>query len=669
MVAAVLLTTPVYSQSIQIDGSTATAITALPGGGLGVTIAAPNSRGVSHNSYTQFSVGAEGAVLGNEGRGASVIVNEVTSAARTQLRGSLSVAGDRADVVIVNPNGIAVNGARVSNVRGFALIVGQRRVDASSGALRFAVGSGQIEVTGAGLLGDAQRIDLAAGGIRVSGPLGSDAAVPVVTIGMHAGQGDLELQPDVLSVNGPDYLVLSDRGTVAANGLALVVSDSALLSGGRILMTADDRGAGVAMSGKALAATGEFHLTADGRVTMTDVVVTARTALRVTAGQGVTVAGGTLAAETANLSVNGGAGEVSLMGTSLTAGGAMQITAALAVDATGTSIGSGADMAVTAGRFALRSTGSRAAVIESFGGNLSLQTTGDIAVEGAVLSGGTGLSVGGGGDFRLLTTAIDRIAVLTTLAGALTLTLDGDVSNQSGRVLSAGALTIRSGGQVINGAIVSAETNLLTFGQGIGQLRAAGALSIFAAGKADTTGGIIDGKSVVIQAASLRADRQMFGTIGRARSCFLVFCRDRLIGGLTFGGGSISAKDDLQLTIGAGGADLVGGALSGGRVILAGPRFDLSPLTYRTAYAGSAGLRGFFGGKRLRYLLGYEAASITTVAQGLVLTAGSAAHFGSVDLSPIGLTLGVTGITLTDPIAAIALANRPSLGIFAPVLD
>ena len=94
-----------------------------------VNITAPSSGGVSRNEYETFNVPDKGAILNNSytlsktelagyvqgnnnlaERPAKIIVNEVTGTGSTAMDGFLEVAGNRADVVIANPNGITVNG-------------------------------------------------------------------------------------------------------------------------------------------------------------------------------------------------------------------------------------------------------------------------------------------------------------------------------------------------------------------------------------------------------------------------------------------------------------------------------------------------------------------------------------------------------------------------------
>lgn len=135
-----------------------------------VQITAPTAGGVSVNRYEFFNVPERGAILNNSYGLAStelagyvqgnpnlaagtarIIVNEVTSANPAELRGFLEVAGDRAGIVIANPNGILADGAGVLNTTRVTLATGRTEMDASGNLTAIRVEGGKLSVTGNGL--------------------------------------------------------------------------------------------------------------------------------------------------------------------------------------------------------------------------------------------------------------------------------------------------------------------------------------------------------------------------------------------------------------------------------------------------------------------------------------------------------------------------------------
>ncbi len=113
-----------------------------------VNIAAASAGGVSRNDYNRFNVPEKGAILNNsytmsqtqlagyvQGNAnmaqgpAKIIVNRVTSANPTAMNGFVEVAGNRADVIIANPNGITVNGGGFINTSRAILTTGKPEFD------------------------------------------------------------------------------------------------------------------------------------------------------------------------------------------------------------------------------------------------------------------------------------------------------------------------------------------------------------------------------------------------------------------------------------------------------------------------------------------------------------------------------------------------------------
>ncbi|WP_169313148.1 filamentous hemagglutinin N-terminal domain-containing protein, partial [Acetonema longum] len=97
-----------------------------------------------------------------QGKAASLILNEVTGTGRTNLNGTLEVAGTKAAVVIANPNGITVNGFGAINADRISLVTGRPTIDADGSLTSFRVTGGDIQIQGEGIREDrpASKLDL-----------------------------------------------------------------------------------------------------------------------------------------------------------------------------------------------------------------------------------------------------------------------------------------------------------------------------------------------------------------------------------------------------------------------------------------------------------------------------------------------------------------------------
>lgn len=70
-----------------------------------LVINSPNRRGISHNIFTDYNVGKIGLTIDNKDN-AKTIINEVIGGNKSRLRGNTFVAGGKASLLIVNPNGV-----------------------------------------------------------------------------------------------------------------------------------------------------------------------------------------------------------------------------------------------------------------------------------------------------------------------------------------------------------------------------------------------------------------------------------------------------------------------------------------------------------------------------------------------------------------------------------
>jgi filamentous hemagglutinin len=140
-----------------------------------VNIAPPSSAGLSHNLYYDFNVNSRGLIFNNAlspsltqlggiimenprlyGMPARVILNEVTSSNRSFIEGYMEIGGNRADLILANPNGITVNGGGYINVGNAMLTTGKPLVSGGS-LMGFDITQGDVRVQGHGF--DATKAD------------------------------------------------------------------------------------------------------------------------------------------------------------------------------------------------------------------------------------------------------------------------------------------------------------------------------------------------------------------------------------------------------------------------------------------------------------------------------------------------------------------------------
>lgn len=272
------------AQPVVPDGATATSVTTSPAGRISVGIAPTAPGGVSHNSYSSFSVPAAGVDLVNTGVNANMIINEVTSARRSFLNGPLTVEGRQAHVIIANPNGITVDGGRFINIGGLILSGGRVRHGAGPNGrdLVASAGSGDITVEGAGLSGSLTSLQLIAGRMKIDGPVTNEHASPFAAIDLTAGNAEIVLDPSAPANSTVRGVVRERRtGDGATSEILIDVTPRGALSASRVRLAATAAGAGVRFAGRGMASIGEFSIDAGGKVTAQGASITAERSVRI----------------------------------------------------------------------------------------------------------------------------------------------------------------------------------------------------------------------------------------------------------------------------------------------------------------------------------------------------------------------------------------------------
>ena len=139
-----------------------------------INIVDPNSNGLSHNKFIDFSVGTGDSVIFNNNKEkwvnsktggivsqntnlkkeADTILTEVTGTKRSDINGTIEIAGKRADFILANENGITVNGGGFINTNGVTLATGKPNVNGKDINFDITEGDVLIEGTGVGTAGD-----------------------------------------------------------------------------------------------------------------------------------------------------------------------------------------------------------------------------------------------------------------------------------------------------------------------------------------------------------------------------------------------------------------------------------------------------------------------------------------------------------------------------------
>ncbi|MET0320014.1 MAG: filamentous hemagglutinin N-terminal domain-containing protein, partial [Duganella sp.] len=469
-----------------------------------VNIQTPSAAGVSRNTYSQFDVQAGGAILNNSrgavqtqtggwvqanpwlaGGSARVILNEVNSANPSQLRGYVEVAGQRAEVVIANPAGMAIDGGGFINASRVVLTTGTPILNGGS-LDGYTVQRGLVTIAGHGL--DTSLTDytaILARAVQINGGLWAKE-LNVVT-----GSNRLDAAHAVAA---------AEAGAGAAPTYALDVAQLGGMYAGKITLIGTEAGLGVRNAGTLAASAGNLVLQSNGWLS----------------NSGTVYAGGD-----SRVGVQGSIANTGLIG----AQGNLDATAGARIDsAAGAVIAAGLNTDNT-----LRTTG-----------NLTLAAGDTVAVHGAVAAGGDSSVAAAHLDLAGAQLSGSNLALAVT-AGDLDLA-GAQVDARAGLRLDAAQAVRNARGQLTAQALTVHAQSLSNVDGRIVQLGAAD-LAIDLSGALDNTRGVIATNSdgLILHAASLS---NVDGTIEHAGTGRF----DLAAGALDLQRGAISTNGALALT-------------------------------------------------------------------------------------------------------------------------
>ena len=254
-----------------------------------VNIQTPTSAGVSVNQYAQFDVGNRGAILNNSrsntqtqlggwiqgnpwlARGeARVVVNQINSSHSSQMNGYIEVGGRRAEVVIANPAGIAVNGGGFINASRATLTTAQPQYQAGD-LSGFKIRQGNVVIAGHGL--DARDTDFTR---ILSYHSKIDAPVWGQDVRVVAGQND------VVATGNAHSPILNNAAANTSNNTAnngthipLFAIDTGKLGGmyaNKITLISTVEQAGIRNQGQWFASAGNVAVNAEGKLVNTGMI-------------------------------------------------------------------------------------------------------------------------------------------------------------------------------------------------------------------------------------------------------------------------------------------------------------------------------------------------------------------------------------------------------------
>lgn len=487
-----------------------------------VNIQTPSAAGVSRNTYSQFDVNQQGAILNNSHKNvqsqlggmvagnpwlakgeAKVILNEVNSRDPSRLNGMIEVAGKKAQVVIANPSGITCNGCGFINANRATLTTGQAQLN--NGSLTgYQVERGEVTIEGAGMDSSAaDYTDIIARSVKVN------AGLWAKDLKVTTGRNRVDAAHERIEKTGDDPATRPQ--------LAVDVASLGGMYTGKIRMVGTESGVGVRNAGALGAQAGSVTLTADGRIENSGTLRASEDATVRTAGEfsnsGALTAGRHVDIQAASLTSS----HSSVLAAGVQNDGKLAESGDLRLHADGQLSAHGQTLAGGS----LRASGQGVDVsgsqtqgqrveLDSGAGNLLSQNAEVNARELTLRSGQTLNNDGGTLSADAITLSAQHLSnhkgkLVQTGGGALVVKLPGDIDNREGEIAANGDIQLAA--QSVNnqgGKVLAAQNGSLTAHARTTLDNRKGTLA--AAGDTRIDAGILNNNEGLISAATGRGD-------------------------------------------------------------------------------------------------------------------------------------------------------------------